>query len=118
MKTIILTVLTVALAACATDQVGEPKDAAVIGAPIDAAIDAPADTVPDAATPDAASCPPLVYGVVPCGSLAPECSEPPVTPEVEGGLHCLPGFEDIYDVPCFCVGKSSEDSWCMREVTP
>lgn len=124
MKTITIIIAIILTAtACGIDQ--GATDGSIGGGPVvlddaptDAPDDAPADAPPDAAPPDAAACPTLNYGVVPCSSLAPECSEPPVPPSVEGGLHCLAGYEDDPRVPCFCVGHSSEDSWCMREVMP
>ena len=80
----------------------EPDTEVVVGT--DAAVDGGTEACPD-----------LSYGVVRCRDLAPECSGPPQPPEVEGGLHCLPGYEDNPRVPCFCVGINSPDMWCLRD---
>lgn len=58
-------------------------------------------------------CPVLNYGVRRCSDLAPECSGP-VNPPTESGLHCLPEYTNNLSVPCFCVGASTVDSWCLR----
>lgn len=75
--------------------------------------DAPVVVAADSTVADAPVCDPPAHGVVTCASLPPECSvmQPP---DHEGGLHCIPGYEDRLSYPCFCVVEHGADSWCLR----
>lgn len=104
------TLLIVALAACG-DGLLPPGDDVTPDASI---ADDPLGARHPGLLPRGPSCPALSSGVVRCSDLAPECANE-VPPEIESGLHCLPEYRGDRGVPCFCVGISTADSWCVRD---
>jgi len=52
-----------------------------------------------------------------CTDLAPEC-QILTTVFREPGLHCLPEYVKVKDVPCFCIGATTDDFWCTRQDQP